>query len=531
MSGFDYSLMVLQRGASLTALLLLIPLAGLAIPPQTVLAQASAKPGEHLYQQSCAQCHGANGDAQGPAFEAIFPRPRDFTAGMFKFRSTFSGEAPLREDLVQIIAEGMPGTGMPAWKNVLSPAEIGELADYLRLFFSEPDDDPPEREPIGPPLEASKSLISRGAELFRKLECFRCHGKRGRGDGFNAMTLTEDWNSGPIYPRNLTAGWLFRGGHRAQDIYRSVLFGLTGTPMPAHNEEEALAKPADRWALVHFVRSLSPSSAEPAVKSTLIAKSVQEEIPLEHEHALWNQAETSYIPLAAQVLVEPRLFQPSVRHLWVQAMYNKTDIAFRVRWSDATSKDNEAIAAALKKQAEDSGKPPNALPVPVDELVLQFPGTAQAGKPLPYFLMGKPGKTVNLWQWRSDKAGVAMAKATGLGRVSPNTKATQSTSAIFYQDGLYTLLVKRKRVTGQAGEVQFGAESNFIPISFSAVDGFKGEGGSRRAVATWYTLLLEPTVGINVVIIPLVILLVFFLLEWWLIRVVNRNGEKPEPDL
>ncbi|MFQ5772303.1 MAG: c-type cytochrome, partial [bacterium] len=50
--------------------------------------------GQQVYNRACVACHGKSGDGNGPAAKYLDPRPRDFTAGTYKFRSTPSGELP-----------------------------------------------------------------------------------------------------------------------------------------------------------------------------------------------------------------------------------------------------------------------------------------------------------------------------------------------------------------------------------------------------------------------------------------------------
>ena len=58
--------------------------------------------GEVVFQQTCQWCHGAQGNGKGPA--AFFlgayssPRPRDFTVGNYKLRSTPADEFPTDQD-------------------------------------------------------------------------------------------------------------------------------------------------------------------------------------------------------------------------------------------------------------------------------------------------------------------------------------------------------------------------------------------------------------------------------------------------
>ena len=90
--------------------------------------------GRSIYFRRCSFCHGLLGDGNGPAADYLDPRPRDFTLGTFKFRTTQSGELPTDEDLFRTVSRGLSGTGMQAFdsdliKNGLS--EAGALGSHL----------------------------------------------------------------------------------------------------------------------------------------------------------------------------------------------------------------------------------------------------------------------------------------------------------------------------------------------------------------------------------------------------------------
>ena len=53
--------------------------------------------------------------ARGTPRMHLQPRPRNFTTGKFKIRTTPSGALPTTDDLKHIIRRGMPYTSMPAW--------------------------------------------------------------------------------------------------------------------------------------------------------------------------------------------------------------------------------------------------------------------------------------------------------------------------------------------------------------------------------------------------------------------------------
>ncbi|PYM81561.1 MAG: cytochrome C, partial [Candidatus Rokuibacteriota bacterium] len=67
--------------------------ADLAWPPGSDVP-ASAPPGRRLYVRWCATCHGPDGRGNGPAAPSLIPRPRDFTRGLFKYKSTPADQPP-----------------------------------------------------------------------------------------------------------------------------------------------------------------------------------------------------------------------------------------------------------------------------------------------------------------------------------------------------------------------------------------------------------------------------------------------------
>ena len=88
--------------------------------------EAQRDAGKVIYEQKCAQCHGAEGEGDGDGGAYFRPAPRDLTSGTFKVRTTESGELPTDEDLKRVIRLGMPATGMPAWPD-FGDRELTEL--------------------------------------------------------------------------------------------------------------------------------------------------------------------------------------------------------------------------------------------------------------------------------------------------------------------------------------------------------------------------------------------------------------------
>src|SRR6187551_865380 len=92
---------------------------------------AELQPGKTVYEQHCAACHNLNGEGNGPAAVWLFPKPRNFSAGLFKIQSTPGGSLPSDDDLFQTITRGMPGSSMPSF-TYLSENERREVVKYVK---------------------------------------------------------------------------------------------------------------------------------------------------------------------------------------------------------------------------------------------------------------------------------------------------------------------------------------------------------------------------------------------------------------
>jgi mono/diheme cytochrome c family protein len=243
------------RTASLGAMV--CALGALALPAQeTRIGSLSghADAGKMEYQRYCVGCHGPAGDGNGENAQWIDPKPRDFTSAVFKCRSTPSGTLPTDEDLYNSVGRGFVTTNMPRWAPLTEQVRANLVA-YIKTFSprwkSQRAGTP---LPIPPEPAPSIASIRHGRELFQNMECWKCHGPEGHGDGPSASTLTDSKDN-PIRPYNFSTGSRFKCGTTNQDLYRIFMTGLDGTPMPSFADN---LKPSDAWDLVHFLRTLQP---------------------------------------------------------------------------------------------------------------------------------------------------------------------------------------------------------------------------------------------------------------------------------
>lgn len=225
--------------------------------------------GRDIYAMACIMCHGREGKGDGSVAGTLAPRrapqPRDFTSSEFKFRSTPSGQLPTSADLLRTITEGVRGSGgpltfglrgyriMPGF-NQMPVEQRLELIEYLKSLnpkYWERHEIKTVVVPSPPP--ATPERLARGKQLYADAECLACHGERGRGDGPSAPTLKDNRNL-PIVATDLTRPARFKNGLRPEDVYRTLMTGLAGTPMPSYGDS---LEPEQAWDLVHYVLSLS----------------------------------------------------------------------------------------------------------------------------------------------------------------------------------------------------------------------------------------------------------------------------------
>jgi cytochrome c oxidase cbb3-type subunit 2 len=214
-----------------------------------------AKDGKMDYRRYCAGCHGDLGDGNGENAPWLDPKPRDFTTATFKCRSTLTGTLPTDQDLFNTIGRGVTNSNMPIW-NTFTDQQRADMVAYIKTFSPRWEKEKA-GEPIKVPAETPVSIesIAHGKTLFTKLECWKCHGPEGKGDGPSAATLTDSKDQ-PIRPYDFSGGRddsRFKCGSTNQDIYKIFMTGVDGTPMPSFAET---IQPNDAWDLVHFLRTL-----------------------------------------------------------------------------------------------------------------------------------------------------------------------------------------------------------------------------------------------------------------------------------
>lgn len=231
--------------------------------------------GKAVYAKYCIGCHGANGDGQGPAAVRLITKPRDFTKGIYKFRSTDSGSLPLESDLYRTITNGLAPVSMPAFP-LMPEQEKAAVIEYIKSFYPDWDKEKDNRKivpvPAAPADLHEPDRVFRGRIVYLAMQCGKCHGSDGAGAGATQTQYTDAWGH-PQKPLNFTRGRL-KGGDNPEDIYRTFHTGLRSI-MPAYGgvtlaavnvetfeSQEMYLRQGERAVLQPYLDSFPKTAAE-----------------------------------------------------------------------------------------------------------------------------------------------------------------------------------------------------------------------------------------------------------------------------
>ncbi|MBF0368438.1 MAG: c-type cytochrome [Magnetococcales bacterium] len=490
-----------------------------------IASPANAKPGNadngaEVYAKRCVWCHGEEGDGYGPGAERMNPPPRDFTGGMYKIKTTgLDDMVPNDEDIYRMIKDGMPGTHMPGWSDIVSEQDMWDLTAYIKTFAGYEEETPETQVDYGKQVQSSPESLAKGKEIFIDL-CAECHGTKGKGD---AIKKLKGDNGERTWPRNLTKPWTFRGSTDPKDIYTRVVTGIPGTQMPSFADPASKKKLSSEeiWHVANYASSLTATGHAPNADKTVIqVNRVEGELPTETNDPRWDAIEPNTFFMLPQIIAKERFFTHSNDSVSVRAMFDDENLAMLLEWDDRTKSipgDETAISIADEELFEDA-------------IAVQLPITIPEGMEKPYFGMGDPSNPVNLWMWKSGTTEahetVQYANATGFGNMEPRDAAGVGLTAKgSYSNGTWRVLMTRPLMTDDANDLQI-EKGRFIPIAFSAWDGSNSETASKHTLSTWYWMLLVPKSGSKPLIVALLVALLIGAGElWWLKSAQSKKSE------
>lgn len=501
-------------------------------PPKIdVGTDAQREAGKALYLKKCAQCHGDEGDGKGPAYLFLKPWPRNFTKGVYKFKTTPDDRLPTTGDIMRVIRHGNPYTGMPPWPD-FSDDEVRNLAYFVKSFskdFADPavmEDVDVAPIPIQLPSSAprySEDSAKKGRVLFEGNKCIDCHGNAGRGSGTSAPTAT-DMDGNQIRPRDLTKRWTFRNGSTRLDVFRTLSTGIA--PMPSfHNLTEE-----ERWHLVDYVFSLGKTtsdSEDPQYANVVVAQAAEKPLEFDSVDAgekLFAEAPRAYFPLFGQVIQPGRAFYASADGVEVRALYDDTDIALLLAWHDMSAETTQKNGPTLEVPPFDPNAAPETPGQYSDSVAIQIPTAPVEATKKPYFVFGDKALAVDLWFANLARAQGAATLYTA--KSAKDMKETDGNDASVsylskYSEGRWTVIFKRKRFK-DAGSTSFNLDQ-FTPIAFSVWDGFNNERGNKRALSEWFYVFLQPVRKDSVADKVFLAVALFFIAELVVIRFIRRR--------
>lgn len=488
---------------------------------------AALRPGQAVYEQHCAACHGASGAGNGPAAVWLYPKPRDFSAGQFKIKSTPGQALPTDDDLLQSVARGLPGSSMPGF-SYLTELERRDVVQYVKFLTARTDASGKRvnlfndaiangavAKPIEVPVEPAAGIqeLTIGREVYKKMQCALCHGETGAGDGTQVPTL-KDASGLPVRPRDFNTG-LFRGGHTGRDLYLRINNGLPGTPMVPYGED--LLKPEERWALVHYVQSLRRTDVSVndllAPEDGAIHVQRVRKLPTEPTDNFWESLDPVRVPL------NPLWPEPNqVYAVAVAAVTDGKKLAVLLQWRDELPQNT-----AIRVQDFQDGA------------ALQFSLSGKYG----FLGMGDKDNPVNLWNWKAGwqaeaggggapdmdsvyqsmhtdawtftnystahdagnvisqrhKTPIEDANAAGFGSFKSQPIKQQNVQGKgVWHDGFWSVIFIRDLKSKDADDVKFVAGKS-VPVAFAIWNGEQGDRNGRKMVSNWYQLILDDGKG------------------------------------
>ena len=77
-----------------------------------------------------------------------------------------------------VVANGLPASAMPYWRDLLSPDELRAVVDYVKSFSPVFSGAAPQTIAVPPETANDAASVARGQALFTAQGCVACHGPR-----------------------------------------------------------------------------------------------------------------------------------------------------------------------------------------------------------------------------------------------------------------------------------------------------------------------------------------------------------------
>ena len=252
-----------------------------------VVTASTLNLGHTTYMEYCVSCHGVKGDGAGVSSKGMYPAPRNFTQGIYKFAYVVSGELPHDEDFYRIIRHGLKGSAMLPWD--ISDERLDAVTQYIKTFapavwegtdkvlgtkYELPAD------PFGDVYR--HQAIEKGKSVYHiTAACTTCH--RGYETKENISKYNIEVNKVPLKPEEFAADlyelklqegdWNYKvippdfTHHQLRSItdvasiVQRLMYGVTGSGMPGWKD---VVTDQELWALAYYIQSLRDLKESPA---------------------------------------------------------------------------------------------------------------------------------------------------------------------------------------------------------------------------------------------------------------------------
>ena len=260
-------------------------------------------PGQKVYKENCAVCHGENGNGARWTQTTLNPSPRNFT-------DPAVWDSLTRERMITSVTHGRPGTAMMPFNTRLSDEEIKAVVAYIRASFMNPEaaaqaaqgggdmgpahpghagamgaggvpsvsgqgagsreqtkqQSPVRQADMGLPMPKGLEGDPRWGREFYMNNCYACHGSEGDGRGPRSESIQPK-------PRNFLASASRRTLNRPA-LFHAITKGKVGTVMPAWGKvltDQQIANVAE-FVFQAFVRGDGDSSVSLAPDTAAVAE-------------------------------------------------------------------------------------------------------------------------------------------------------------------------------------------------------------------------------------------------------------------
>lgn len=234
--------------------------------------------GQTTYMEYCVSCHGVNGDGKGIASKGMFPPPRNFKLGLYKFGYVAAGELPHDEDFYRIVRRGLHGTAMLPWD--ISDKRLDAVVQYIKTFAPQVwevkdaklgEHLKPSTDPYN--LARKEYAIQYGKEVYHAVaNCQTCH--RAYASKAEITEWSKKFNptaSAPEFDANLYTVKLqdsehgykalppdftwhsVRSAQTEEELYLRLSSGVGGTSMPSW---KGVLEDDQIWAVAYYVKNL-----------------------------------------------------------------------------------------------------------------------------------------------------------------------------------------------------------------------------------------------------------------------------------